>query len=110
MASILGKPGGPGQFPTHDLSTVRGALQYLTVYTAGKRYLAASLIINSRCTLVTTSVRAMSPEFGSRAATSMARSIPAASCTPARVSCTRKDDAAASIARKNTGAGGFPGS
>jgi len=26
MASILGKPGGPGQFPTHDLSTVRGAL------------------------------------------------------------------------------------
>src|SRR6516225_2267784 len=27
MASILGKPGGPGQFPTHDLSTVRGALQ-----------------------------------------------------------------------------------
>ena len=29
MASILGKPGGPGQFPTHDLSTVRGALQGL---------------------------------------------------------------------------------
>src|SRR5262249_13632025 len=27
MASILGKPGGPGQFPTHDLSTVMGALQ-----------------------------------------------------------------------------------
>src|SRR6516162_8522340 len=27
MASFLGKPGGPGQFPTHDLSTVRGALQ-----------------------------------------------------------------------------------
>ena len=27
MASILGKPGGPGQFPTRDLSTVRGALQ-----------------------------------------------------------------------------------
>jgi hypothetical protein len=27
MASSLGKPGGPGQFPTHDLSTVRGALQ-----------------------------------------------------------------------------------
>jgi hypothetical protein len=27
MVSILGKPGGPGQFPTHDLSTVRGALQ-----------------------------------------------------------------------------------
>src|SRR6266516_2300936 len=23
MASILGKPGGPGQFPTHDLSTVQ---------------------------------------------------------------------------------------
>ena len=30
MASILGKPGGPGQFPTHDLSTVRGAL-HITV-------------------------------------------------------------------------------
>jgi hypothetical protein len=28
MASILGKPGSPGQFPTHDLSTVRGALQW----------------------------------------------------------------------------------
>jgi hypothetical protein len=27
MASILGKPGSPGQFPTHDLSTVWGALQ-----------------------------------------------------------------------------------
>jgi hypothetical protein len=26
MASILGKPGSPGQFPTHDLSTVWGAL------------------------------------------------------------------------------------
>jgi len=30
MASILGKPGGPGQFPTHDLSTVRGALHCMT--------------------------------------------------------------------------------
>src|SRR5262249_38135531 len=29
MASILGKPGGPGQFPTHDLSTVRGALHFV---------------------------------------------------------------------------------
>src|SRR5215471_14187033 len=27
MAPHLGKPGGPGQFPTHDLSTVRGALE-----------------------------------------------------------------------------------
>jgi hypothetical protein len=26
MASILGKPGSPGQFPSHDLSTVWGAL------------------------------------------------------------------------------------
>src|SRR6516164_42771 len=35
MASILGKPGGPGQFPTHDLSTVRGALQFATNTAAG---------------------------------------------------------------------------
>ena len=27
MALILRKPGNPGQFPTYDLSTVRGALQ-----------------------------------------------------------------------------------
>src|SRR6516225_8830705 len=32
MASILGKPGGPGQFPTHDLSTVRGALQKRSIW------------------------------------------------------------------------------
>jgi len=38
MASILGKPGGPGQFPTHDLSTVRGALQMVcTCQTKDKR-------------------------------------------------------------------------
>src|SRR5215472_16047195 len=29
MASILGKPGTPGQFPTSNLSTAKGALQSL---------------------------------------------------------------------------------
>src|SRR6516225_1192617 len=32
MASILGKPGGPGQFRTDDLSTVRGALQETIIW------------------------------------------------------------------------------